>query len=236
MTAVRGVLFDKDGTLFDFHLSWGSWAAALLRDLTAGDDVAATRIGHAMGYDLVARRFDPDSPVIAGTPQEVAALLSPQLPGMSQEVLLARINASAGEARMVPAVPLEPLLSGLRGRGLRLGVATNDAEAPAQAHLEAADVAGHFEFIAGFDSGHGAKPAPGMLLAFARAARLAPESVLMVGDSTHDLLAGRAAGMRTVGVLTGPAGHADLAPHAHSVIRDIGALPALLDELAVTPG
>lgn len=236
MTAVRGVLFDKDGTLFDFHLSWGNWAADLLRDLTAGDDVAAARVGRAMGYDLAARRFDPDSPVIAGTPQEVAALLSPQLPGMSQDVLLGRINASAGEAHMVPAAPLAPLLSGLRGRGLRLGVATNDAEAPAQAHLDAAGVSGHFDFIAGFDSGHGAKPAPGMLLAFAQAARLAPETILMVGDSTHDLLAGRAAGMRTIGVLTGPAVHADLAPHADSVIQDIGALPALLDEIAAGSG
>ena len=236
MTAVRGVLFDKDGTLFDFHLSWGNWAAALLRDLTAGDDVAAARVGRAIGYDLVARRFDSDSPVIAGTPQEVAEILSPQLPGMAQEALLARINASAEEARMVPAVPLAPLLSGLRGRGLRLGVATNDAEAPAQAHLTAAGVAGHFDFIAGFDSGHGAKPAPGMLLAFAQAARLAPETILMVGDSTHDLLAGRAAGMRTVGVLTGPARHADLAPHADSMLQDIGALPGLLDDLAAAPG
>ncbi len=236
MADVRGVLFDKDGTLFDFHLSWGNWAAALLRDLTAGDEVAAARIGRAMGYDLAARRFDPDSPVIAGTPAEVVRILSPELPEMGPDALLARINASAADAQMIPAVPLVPLLSGLRGRGLRLGVATNDAESPAQAHLKAAGIAGQFDFVAGFDSGHGAKPDAGMLLAFARAARLAPETVLMVGDSTHDLLAGRAAGMRTVGVLTGPARLAELAPHADRLVRDIGALPALLDELAGAPG
>ena len=34
----------------------------------------------------------------------------------------------------------------------------------------------------------------------------------MVGDSTHDLRAGRAAGMRTVAVLTGLAGADELAP------------------------
>ena len=34
-----------------------------------------------------------------------------------------------------PAAPLGPLLAGLRGQGLKLGVATNDAEAPARAHL-----------------------------------------------------------------------------------------------------
>ncbi|MFD2856539.1 HAD family hydrolase [Seohaeicola zhoushanensis] len=51
----------------------------------------------------------------------------------------------------------------------------------------------------------------------------------MVGDSTHDLFAGRTAGMHTVGVLTGVAGHEDLAPHADVVLPDIGHLPAWLD-------
>jgi phosphoglycolate phosphatase len=26
MPDVRGVLFDKDGTLFDFRATWGAWA------------------------------------------------------------------------------------------------------------------------------------------------------------------------------------------------------------------
>ena len=39
---------------------------------------------------------------------------------------------------------------------------------------------------------HGAKPGPGMLLAFATLCGLAPARVAMVGDSRHDLMAGRA--------------------------------------------
>ena len=50
----------------------------------------------------------------------------------------------------------------------------------------------------------------------------------MIGDRTHDLDSGRAAGMTTVGVLTGLATRADLAPHADVVLDDIGALPAWL--------
>jgi hypothetical protein len=60
-----------------------------------------------------------------------------------------------------------------------------------------------FDFVAGCDSGFGAKPDPGMCLAFAAHLGHAPDTILMVGDSLHDLTAGRAAGMRTVGVLTG---------------------------------
>jgi phosphoglycolate phosphatase len=51
----------------------------------------------------------------------------------------------------------------------------------------------------------------------------------MVGDSTHDLRAGRAAGMRTIGVLTGMARAQALAPLADVVLRDIGEIPAWLD-------
>ena len=47
----------------------------------------------------------------------------------------------------------------------------------------------------------------------------------MIGDSTHDLLAGRAAGMITIGVLTGPAPHEELAPFADVVLADIGKIP-----------
>ena len=50
----------------------------------------------------------------------------------------------------------------------------------------------------------------------------------MVGDSRHDLIAGRAAGMQTVGVLTGMAELADLAPFADVVLPDIGHLPLWL--------
>ena len=51
----------------------------------------------------------------------------------------------------------------------------------------------------------------------------------MVGDSTHDLIAGRAAGMWTVGVLTGIAATDELAPYADAVLPDIGHLPGWLD-------
>ncbi|MEH6752099.1 MAG: HAD hydrolase-like protein, partial [Paracoccaceae bacterium] len=51
---------------------------------------------------------------------------------------------------------------------------------------------------------------------------------VMVGDSHHDLLAGRRAGMQTLGVLTGTALAADLAPMADAVLPDIGHIPAWL--------
>jgi phosphoglycolate phosphatase len=225
MTAIKGILFDKDGTLFDFQATWSAWARTMLTDLAAGDAARAASLGTRIGYDFGAGVFDPSSLVIAGTPDDIVGALLPALPGIGPAELVARLNAAAARAPQAEAVPLGPLLGVLRSMGMALGVATNDAEAPARAHLAAAGQEDAFDFIAGYDSGFGGKPGPGMCLGFSQAVGLDPAHVLMVGDSTHDLEAGRAAGMRTIAVLTGMAGAEVLAPLATAVLPDIGHLP-----------
>lgn len=225
---ISAILFDKDGTLFQFGATWEAWARAFLMRATEDDLARAVRLGDAIGFDLAGGHFRRDSIVIAGTPAEVADALAPHLPHLSRNGVIDMLNEEAELAPQAEAVPLLPYLQALRARGLRLGVATNDAEAPARAHLNTAGVAGCFDFVAGFDSGHGAKPAPGQLLAFSRAVDVLPAHVAMVGDSTHDLIAGRSAGMTTVGVLTGMAGASELDPFADVVLPDIGHLPGWL--------
>ena len=223
---IEAILFDKDGTLFDFAATWEAWAEAFLLRATGQDRSRAQAIGAEIGFDLAARCFSRESVVIAGTPAEVAEALGGHFPDLTRPALIDMLNEEAERAPQVEAVPLAPFLDGLRARGLRLGVATNDAEAPARAHLGAAQVLDRFDFVAGFDSGHGAKPEPGPLLAFCAAVDVDPARALMVGDSTHDLHAGRAAGMQTLGVLTGMADAGALAPLADAVLPDIGHIPA----------
>ncbi len=225
MNAIHGLVFDKDGTLFDFRATWGGWSRRMLGELAAGSPDLAERLGQAIGFDLASGVFAPESPVIAHTAPEIAAYLLPHLPGVDGAALVARMNALAAVTDLVEAVPLVPLFQTFAELGLRIGLATNDAEEPAHAHLKSAGIAHWFHFVSGFDSGHGAKPDPGPLLAFARAEGLDPGTVAMVGDSRHDLVAGRAAGMRTVAVLTGVAAADELRPFADVVLQDIGHLP-----------
>lgn len=229
---IKGLIFDKDGTLFDFAATWEAWAQAFLIRLCAGDRGHAQQMGKRIGFDLEAAKFDRDSIVIAGMPSEVAQALMPAFPTRSLDDVLTILNEEAEKAPQAEAVPLSDLLTNLQGKGLKLGVATNDSETPAMAHLRAAGVTGFFDFIAGSDSGHGGKPAPGQLLAFCAATGLDPAHCAMIGDSTHDLRAGRAAGMRCVGVLTGLATEDELHAFADVILPDIGHLPAWLDAQA----
>ena len=228
---VKGIVFDKDGTLFSFSDTWTVWAKALLLDVAEGDHDFAAELGRLVGFDYVNSLFSDDSIVIAGTPEEIATAMLPALNGMHPFELVERMNAVAEEAPVAEAAPLVPLLSNLAARDIKLGLATNDAEAPARANLGQVGVTHMFDFIAGSDSGHGFKPEPGMLLAFASMMGIAPQEAVMVGDSTHDLFAGRAAGMRTVAVLTGMAREEELAPHADVVLPHIGHIPAWLDKI-----
>lgn len=228
---IDGIVFDKDGTLFDFRKSWGRWTANLLRAVTS-DAGAASRLGRVIGYDLATGHFADESPVIAATPDEIAAIMLPHLPGRGLAELVTQMNRLSAVTEMSPAVALSPLLTDLRARGLKIGLATNDTERPARAHLEAAGILQLFDFVSGCDSGFGGKPSPGQLLAFSHQFGLQPARVAMVGDSLHDLIAARSAGMFAVAVLTGIAGVGELEPYADAVLQDINALPGWIDQLS----
>jgi len=228
LTKIDGLILDKDGTLFDFHSTWGAWASGLIDTLAGRRGALREALAEAMDFDLAAGRFRPTSPIIAGTNRQAAECMAQVLGERDIPRLENLLTRHAARAPLAPPVPLAPLLEGLRGRGLALGVVTNDSAEAADAQLRRAGIKEQFDFVAGFDSGHGAKPAPGPLLAFASCMGLPPERVAMVGDSTHDLIAGRAAGMVTLAVLTGPARRDELAPLADAVLAHIGEIPAWL--------
>lgn len=227
--SIRGVVFDKDGTLFDFDRTWGPVTGQMIRTETAGDVTRQTELAEVLGFDLSRDRFFPGSLVIASTADVVEAAVLPFTQDQDLAALRARMRAATSDVPQIPVGDLHSLFPDLRARGLTLGIATNDAIAPAMANLGQFDLQEYFAFIAGMDSGFGSKPEAGQLHGFCAHTGLEPAECVMVGDSLHDLHAGRAAGMRTIGVLTGPAEEGELAPVADVVLPSIMDLPMWLD-------
>lgn len=226
---VDALLFDKDGTLFDFGATWNSWTAKTIHHLAQGRAEVVQGLAKVLSYDLDRGEFRGDSIAIASTNSEISAVMAPYIDHMDVAELELYLSTSAADATLTEAVPLVAFLDDLLARGKVLGVMTNDSELSARNQLQQAGVLDHFAFIAGFDSGHGAKPDPDPLLAFCTAVGVDPSRTAMVGDSLHDLEAGDAAGMRRIAVLTGMALHEDLAPLADVVLPDIGHIQAWLD-------
>ena len=233
-----GILFDKDGTLVDFDATWGPAAFAVMRDLADGDGAALSRLMQVSEYVESERRFLPSSPLVAGSSAHYGPLWAEILGHESGPAffgLMDDLFRAHGLTHLAPIHDPLRICDDLRARGFILGIATNDSEASARAQAAVMRIETHLDFIAGYDSGHGSKPDPGMVSAFAAMHGLTIGRVALVGDSLHDLHAARAAGACAIAVLSGPLGKAartELAPLADHVLGSIAELPDLLDQLA----
>ncbi|MEQ8282019.1 MAG: HAD family hydrolase [Parvibaculum sp.] len=233
--ALRGVLFDKDGTLFEYHGTWAPILAEAAEVAARGQAALVPEMLEAIGYDTSCHRIRPGSIAGGGDTFGLVDAWLTIAGGWERAALIAEMDGlfvRLAPERSLPVTELPPFFAGLKDRGFVLGIATNDVEASARASLTRFGIDGFVDFSAGYDRGYGQKPGPGMALAFCAATGLAPHQIAVVGDNTHDLEMGRSAGAGlNIGVLTGTSGHDDLAPFADHVIESIVALPALLDGL-----
>lgn len=229
--SLKAILFDKDGTLLDFDLTWGAAGYHVMKTMAKGDDAAFERLIHVTHYDLDTRCYRPSSVMVAASLDEIGPIWAKAL-GRSDHAAVSndidRLFMALAPEYLVQLDDPLAILSGLAAKGYRLGMATNDSEAAAFQQANIMGLVPHLDFIVGHDSGHGRKPDPGMVEAFARHIGLAAHEVALVGDSTHDLHAARAAGAVAIAVLSGPASRAELEPHADHVIASIADLPALV--------
>ncbi|MEL7469560.1 MAG: HAD family hydrolase [Pseudomonadota bacterium] len=235
---LRGLLFDKDGTLFDFTASWAAVVEETLAAVSRSD-AEADMMAREVGYERADRTFVPGSPIVASSVDEFSAIWARTRTDLGTARIEALANSIVEKAvaagNLVAAVPdLAGFLAGLRASGYFLGVATHDSEGATVDQLSRYNALDLFDFIAGYDSGHGLKPGPGMMHAFCTATGLRPAECAMIGDSTHDLgVKASSNAALAIGVLTGPAQREDLLPHADHVIDSIASLPELLSAHAV---
>ncbi|MBT5193421.1 MAG: HAD family hydrolase [Rhodospirillaceae bacterium] len=232
---IRGILFDKDGTLLDYDATWVPINRKAARLVANGDDRLAMELLRLGGQDDGSATVASGSVLAAGTTVELAALWARHAPAHGFADLTAALDDIFQREGAVHAAPVSGLVDTLRRletQGLILGVATSDSEAGALATLEPFDVLQYFDFVAGYDSGFGPKPEPGMVLAFCRAAGLSPEEVMVVGDNRHDMEMGARGkvGLR-VGVLTGTSRHEELAPLADHVLTNIAEIIGLIQRV-----
>ena len=153
---IRGILFDKDGTLLDFDATWPPAYAAVADELArlAGDPGLAARIMRLGGYGDDGA-LDPASVFACGATHEIVEFCAglPELSGVDGvEARVDGIFTAYGERGPLVIDNLTGLLEGLRDRELRLGIATNDSLASTESWLAYHGLDGYFDFVAGADS------------------------------------------------------------------------------------
>lgn len=221
---IKAVLFDKDGTLIDFQKSWEPITRMIARYAAGEDEELADHLLRVGGMDPETGVTRPDSLIAAASNDQLAAALVGAGAVVSVEDLLAAINhyAAGSAEHHVPVCDLADLFAELSAAGFKLGIASSDSAGSITALADRFGLRQWLGFISGYDSGHGAKPEPGMFLAFCEYVGLLPEEVAMVGDNLHDMHMGQSAGAGlTVSVLTGTGTREVLASESDMCLQGI---------------
>lgn len=240
ISAIKGILFDKDGTLLDYARTWVPVNHKLGRIAAGGDAALARTLLLATGMDPDTGAVTPDSLLAAGNTVEIVdgliAAGSP-LPRPQLVAELDQLFANTAEFA-VPVADLGAVFCRLHEAGYHLGVASSDNERSIRETARRFGFESYLDYVAGYDSGYGIKPEPGMVLGFCEKAGLQPHEVAVVGDNNHDLHMGRSAGAgMTVAVLTGTGSRQSLAAASDHCLDDITGLFDVLrlPESAVQP-
>ena len=190
LARVRGICFDVDGTLSDTDDYYVARVSSWLRHLSfiASPEHKARRLVmwlESPGTFLMglADRFGVDGHLIGAI-----------------SWLYRRAHRPG---RLRPCVP--GVATMLRALGMRYPMAVVSArdELSTVTFLRRSGLHSYFKVVVTALSAPRTKPYPDPVLLAAAAMGVAPESCLMVGDTTVDIRAGRAAGAQTVGVLCG---------------------------------
>jgi HAD superfamily hydrolase (TIGR01509 family) len=183
MSASPGVLLDVDGTLVDSnYLHTLAWSRAL----HAGGEWAPMSAIHrlvGMGGDQLV--------------QHLTGRRDDALAGLWRE----HYEALMDEVRPFPGAT--ELLSALHGRGMRVILASSSPADHVRHMVDLLDAGPVIDGTTSADDADVSKPAPDIFEAALRVGGIDRQRALVVGDSTWDIQAARAAGMATIGVETG---------------------------------
>lgn len=228
---IKGLLFDKDGTLFDFHETWAPINLRAVAIASRDDGALRNRLVEVACIDGATGRARADGLMAAASAREIAEAFVAAGSGFRPQELTEALDTLFMQAadRAVPATDLPGFFGRLKARGLKLGVASSDSEAGVREAARNFGFLHLLDFACGYDSGHGLKPTAGMALAFCRATGLRPADVAVIGDNTHDMEMGRAAGAGLrIGVLTGTGTRQSLTAHASMILGSIGEIEGVL--------
>jgi phosphoglycolate phosphatase len=232
--SIKGVVFDKDGTLLDYNKTWVPVNRIIASLIANGNkDVIAQMLSES-GQDDVAGTVSSGSLLAIGNNDQIAEAWQKYAPHHDVETIAELINnvgKSAATFTAKPVIKLQETVLKLAKEGLKMGLATSDSYDGAIETLSPFNILDHFDFICGYDSGYGVKPGSGMVLGFCEETGVDPSEVVVVGDNAHDMEMAMAANViLRVGVLTGTSSEQELKDMADVVIPSISDLNAIIDQ------
>lgn len=202
------IIFDKDGTLIDFYCLWGQKTINAVERLVhhlAGDRLLCYALYQALGYDFSTQCFVRDAllaTVSTATLRRVVADILQQhgyAPAVFEaaldDILVATLNAPPALDQLQPLADLPALFSALKESGVKIGLITSDSRHPVMLSLEQLGIARYVDALVCGDDRLANKPMPEAVYHVGEMVGVVPQRMVMIGDTSTDLLAATRAGV-----------------------------------------
>ncbi|MCI5868098.1 MAG: HAD family hydrolase [Dorea sp.] len=241
---IKGILFDKDGTLVDFFSLWLQATTQVIPNFLQQNKIEVSRelVQHllqAIGVDcgkvdpkgaLAYKSYGEIAEDVCAALEERGIILSVSETGKQLEKLFNE-NVTSQDAEFQLFTDMKVLMEDLKSRNIIIGLATADTETSAESCLGAIGVLEYFDYIGADDGRRKPKPDEEMFLEFAELFSLKAEEIAVVGDTYNDMIFARKNGGVAIGVLSGVSEAEDFGDEADYVIASIHELPGLLDRI-----
>ena len=209
LTMFTAILFDKDGVLLDLEGTWLNSAIAFTHYLSqkTGGSHPASVFQTIIGIDEISRSIDHGGLFASGSLRDQFDACSRDVPELAplfadsakvrvmiDDVFLKEREQTLNTIGSVPNGNVAAGVTDLKEAGYKLGVLTNDSEQSARRGCSDIKIADMMDVFIGYDSGYGSKPGADGFLAACTALGVTPAETVMIGDTSADIGAAKAAG------------------------------------------
>jgi len=233
------VVFDKDGTLIDFHTLWGPRVERAIDAICASlgwDQSLTNMLTTALGYDPQTAQVVSQGPLATAPISELEIVVATILFQHQMSWEHAKYLASEHFGPVMSALPqpaeINPLgdvhtaITRLKSSGVQVAIATSDDRAPTEAALRELNLTQTVDLIlCADDPGTPSKPDPQVLHYISQQLSVGVDRTVMVGDTVSDLAMARQAGVAlTVGITGGADKTAELESYADVLLSSVDGL------------
>lgn len=240
---IKGILFDKDGTLIDFYEVWLTATYPVVSRMMEIYGIPATKeheeaIMESLG--IRNQKIDAKGALAYKSYPEIAEDLLSLLERLSKQsidvkeltmFLIAGYGKEVAEKRESYPVftELPVLFHTLREKGIEIGLATTDEKPSTEICMEKLGVSSYISFWGTAGTGYPIKPSKRLLEEAAKQWNIRAEEIAVVGDTPNDMLFAQNAGAIGVAVLSGTGEKEELSGMADYVIRSVDELLTVIE-------
>jgi HAD superfamily hydrolase (TIGR01549 family) len=231
---IKGILFDKDGTLIDFSL-WRNaginMIQTILNEYNLNDDKLNKEFRRAIG--IKEKGVEPFGALAYSSHEKLAYELHFILNKHANidfgefethVVELLRKEVLKDDIEFKEIVSIRRLYEYLKSNNIKMGMATADSKQSAMHLINKLNLNDSFDFIGSYDGKMKMKPHKDMCMRFCSMYNLEPGEVAIVGDSYNDMLFALNSGAIGVGVLSGVSSKINLKDVANVIVPSVESL------------